>query len=229
MNKILEIIVEWIGDNYPLVFAFIAVIWVTWKVSRLFVKQKSINEKVGELPCEKHRCDIDGAQDNYKELLRVTNEVNISVSGIEDRLIEVSKWIIKKDSKMTDALMTKASPLNITPLGYVVYKESNAEKLMNENISVFINTLSEINPKTAYDVENESYNIILKNTGQPFFKPIKDYLYIAPDPAKFVNPKTKKEVEISLSLPQIAKLMSLVLRNEYLKLHPEIDPMGDNR
>ncbi|OJV35602.1 MAG: hypothetical protein BGO33_13790 [Bacteroidia bacterium 43-41] len=227
MNKIIEIIVEWIGDNYPLVFAFIAVIWITWKVSRLYAKQKSINEKVDDLPCTKHREDIDTSHSNYNELLRVTNEVNVTVSGMEDRLIEVLKWIIKKDSKMTDALMAKASPLNITPLGYVVYNESGAAKLMEEHLPAFIDTLAGIDPKTAYDVENESFNIILKNTGQPYFKPLKDYLYVAPDPAKFVNPDTKKEVDISLSLSQIAKLMSLVLRDEYLKLHPEIDPMEE--
>lgn len=99
MNKIIEIIVEWIGDNYPLVFAFIAVIWITWKVSRLYAKQKSINEKVDDLPCTKHREDIDTSHNNYNELLRVTNEVNVTVSGMEDRLIEVSKWIIKKTVK----------------------------------------------------------------------------------------------------------------------------------
>ncbi len=222
---------DWLYANSPtllliLVVAAVCVI-VTVRVMKYVNKQQNINKKVDDLPCTKHREDIDVSHSNYNELLRVTKEVNVTVSGMEDRLIEVSKWIIRKDNKMTDALMAKASPLNITPLGYVVYKESGAKKLMSEHLPLFIDALSGIDPKTAYDVENESFNLILKNTGQPYFKPIKDYLYVAPDPATFVNPDTKKEVEVSLSLSQIAKLMSLELRDEYLKLHPEIAPMEE--
>jgi hypothetical protein len=231
-EKIFQHAWDWLYANSPILLLVLVVavicVLVSIKIMKYINRQQNINQKVESLPCTKHREGIDTSINSYNELLRITRDVNITVSGMADRIIEISKWIIKKDSNMVGSLMTKASPLNITSLGYIVYRESGAEKLMSEQLPVFIDTLTEINPKTAYDVEGESFNLILKNTGQPYFKPIKDYLYVSPDPARIVNPDTKREVEVSVSLTLIAKLMSLVLRDEYLKLHPEIDPMEEN-
>lgn len=76
--------------------------------------------------------------------------------------------------------------------------------------------MSKLKVKTALDVEILAQRVCLDVSRNEDFKPIKDFIYTHP---VFEG--------ANISIDTIAMLMGLELRNEYLKLHPEIDPTSE--
>lgn len=176
---------------------------------------KEVKESISNLPCSEHKNNISKFDLRYKELQQTIVSTNCIVT-------EINKWIIKLDSGMVDKLVRKASPLKMTGLGEALFIASGADIALKNNLDSLIKEIEEINPKTAYDVENESLNILLRNMGSPMFDPIKKYLYYSPENIKLKDPEDGCMKEISISIHHIAKLMSINLRDAYLKKHNDI-------
>lgn len=185
------------------------------RLNHLESSHRELLTNVSELPCTKHKEEIQKFDLKYDELQRLITSTN-------DLVTEINKWIIKSDAEMVDKLVRKASPLKMTPLGEVLFIKSGAKDTMVNNIDNLIKELEEINPKTAYDVENESLNILLKNIGNPIFDKVKQYLYYSPEKVTLEDPEDGKLKELPVSIHHIAKLMSVYLRDEYLRKHTNI-------
>lgn len=142
----------------------------------------------------------------------------------EDTLASVTKWIIKQDKAMIDEFMQKRSPYTLTSVGEQLLRDSGANQVLEQCMPQYIADLEAKEPKTAYDVEDLAYDVLFRRSGDDAFKPIKDYLYLAPDPVTFYSAERRESVEVRVSLIAIIKVMSLPLRDEYLRLHPELNP-----
>lgn len=142
----------------------------------------------------------------------------------EDILNTIAKWVIKQDETMIDDIMKKRSPYTLTNIGEQILDDSGARQVLEQCMAQYIADLEAKAPKTAYDVEDLAYDVLFKHSGDDAFKPIKDYLYLAPDPATFYSEDKGQEVEVRLSLMSVLRVMSLPLRDAYLNLHPELNP-----
>ncbi|MDE6429687.1 MAG: hypothetical protein K2K65_00770, partial [Duncaniella sp.] len=105
----------------------------------------------------------------------------------------------------------------------------NGEKLLNESggaefiekySDFFIARMEEQTPKTALDVEDLASSILLAHSNDDIFISLKNWIYNAP-------PREIKSVDGSVrmadvGLNDIVFVMSLPLRDKYLKRHPNI-------
>ncbi len=211
----MDSIIEYLINNAPWIVVVLVAIIATWRVSKYHTKLEEIKDKVEKLPCDKHKDDIRDSGQRYNELQRI-------VSSTNDMVVEINKWLMKFDNDMIDKLAKKASPLKMTPLGEVLFEKSSAKKTIDNNIDFLIKELEDINPQTAYDVEEEALSYLLRNMGNEIFTDIKQFLYYSPDTIQLKDPVSGEDKDVRLSMQSIIKLMSIYLRDLYLKKHPNI-------
>lgn len=208
-------IIECLINNAPWLVVVLVASIATWRVSKYHTKLEEIRDKVEKLPCDRHKDDIRDSGQRYNELQRI-------VSSTNDMVVEINKWLMKFDNDMIDKLAKKASPLKMTPLGEVLFEESSAKKTIDNNIDFLIKELEDINPQTAYDVEEEALSYLLRNMGNEIFADIKQFLYYSPDTIQLKDPVSGEDKDVRLSMQSIIKLMSIYLRDLYLKKHSNI-------
>lgn len=211
----MDSIIEYLINNAPWIVVVLVAIIATWKVSKYHTKLEEIRDKVEKLPCDKHKDDIRDSGQRYNELQRI-------VSSTNDMVVEINKWLMKFDNDMIDKLAKKASPLKMTPLGEVLFEKSSAKKTIDNNIDFLIKELEDINPQTAYDVEEEALSYLLRNMGNEMFADIKQFIYYSPDTIQLKDPSSGEDKDVRISMQSIIKLMSIYLRDLYLKKHSDI-------
>ena len=193
-------VITYLLNNAPWIAVIVLAIIGSWKMSKYHAKLEETRNKVENLPCDKHKDDIRDSGQRYNELQRIVSSTN----------------------DMIDKLAKKASPLKMTPLGEVLFEESSAKKTIDNNIDFLIKELEDINPQTAYDVEEEALSYLLRNMGSEIFADIKQFLYYSPDTIQLKDPASGEDKAVRLSMQSIIKLMSIYLRDLYLKKHPDI-------
>jgi hypothetical protein len=95
-------------------------------------------------------------------------------------------------------------------------KETCAQKTIDENLNFFTSEIEKQTPKTAYDVEERSLNVLLENTGREIFNRIKNYVYFNPEEMEFAGQKSK------INFYVVLRVMSVYLRDKYFEKHPEL-------
>ena len=208
-------VITYLLNNAPWIAVIVLAIIGSWKLSKYHAKLEETRNKVDSLPCDKHKDGIRDSEQRYNELQRIVTSTN-------DMVVEINKWLMKFDNDMIDKLAKKASPLKMTPLGEVLFEKSSAKKTIDNNIDFLIKELEDINPQTAYDVEEEALSYLLRNMGNEIFTDIKQFLYYSPDTIQLKDPVSGEDKDVRLSMQSIIKLMSIYLRDLYLKKHPNI-------
>lgn len=240
----MEAVVSYLLGVSPWMAAMVIVSIAIWKLSKYHSKLEEANKKMDNLPCEDYRRNIESAdrkfekleewaqkignlpcEKHHDELLKRKvshDELNKTVKSTNEMVTTISKWIMKLDNKMIDALAQKASPLKITPIGEILFEQSHAKRAVDENLEFLLSELDEYNPKTAFDVEDKAWSVLFRNIGHDMFTDIKQYIYYAPETIKIKDPITQKEEDVQLSIQSIIKLMGIYLRDKYLEKYPEI-------
>ena len=131
-------------------------------------------------------------------------------------LENVKVWIMKKDKSMIETFSAKHSPRRLTEMGEKVLNESGGKRCIDENLNFFMSELEKNHPRTPYDVEEQSQNVVMRNTRLKIFDDIKRYLYETPEVVKTED----GEEEISIFI--IGHVMGIYLRDIYLKAHPDV-------
>lgn len=155
-----------------------------------------------------------------KEFISNVKQTATNLSAMSYNISVIERWIMKKDIKMIDTMAEKHSPLRITPIGEEVIRISHADKILPQIQDLLISEMEKEIIKTAFDAETKAYFAIMRNDDNDAFIPLKKYIYNAP---QFVDVTTKnKTVKVELNYDAILRLISIKLRDEYIKLHPEI-------
>lgn len=199
----------------------------------------SIEHDIETKPCVRHT-EILNNQENKcrqidEEITRISKRVDIfssqneilvkhetditEIKGIlrsQNILLDISKWIMKMDATMIEQLAQKASPLKMTPAGEFLFTESHADKALDKLQMSLLNQIEECKPRTKYDVEQLSVELLLKSTGDEAFDEVKQFIYNSPD--KF----TFEGREIRFDIYAIIRLMSIRLRDIYIGIHDEV-------
>jgi hypothetical protein len=202
----IETILSFFSEYYPQLGIALIVGFIAWRLSKYHSSIEETKKKVDNLPCEK----------NGKDLLDLKGMKDTVVST-NDAVIEISNWIMRRDSKMIGAFAKKHSPMVLVPAGEELLEVSCGKNTIDNNLDFFINLIDECNPQIAYDVEETAYKVIFKNTANSIFNCIKDYIYYSPEEIE-LNGEMKK-----ISLSSIIFVMSIYLRDKYLEIHPEIE------
>lgn len=206
----MDSIISYLLAHSPWVVLVLLAIWGTWKVSKYHTSVEDYKKKVDKLPCESHGSS-----------LRSLSEIKDVVSSTNDIVTELSKWVMHTDNSMIDILAPKHSPRTMTPLGRKLFEISGAESTVDTNKDFFLNEIEKTIPKTAFDVEDNALEVLLKNLSNDIFQDIKNYIYNEPEIIS-LKADNNDSARINLSLSIILRLMAIELRDLYLQKHPEL-------
>ena len=206
----MDSIISYLLTHAPWVVLILLAIWGTWKVSKYHSSVEDYKKKVDKLPCESHSSS-----------LRDLSDIKNVVSSTNDIVTELSKWVMHTDNSMIDILAPKHSPRIMTELGKKLFEISKAKSTIDSNKDFFITEIEKTAPKTAFDVEDNALEVLLKNLSNDIFQDIKNYIYNEPE---VISLKTNNNdtVRIRISLTIILRLMAIELRDIYLNKHPEL-------
>lgn len=206
----MDSIISYLLAHAPWVVLILLAIWGTWKVSKYHSSVEDYKKKVDKLPCESH-----------SNSLRDLSDIKNVVSSTNDIVTELSKWVMHTDNSMIDILAPKHSPRTMTPLGRKLFEISKAKSTIDNNRDFFLNEIERTTPKTAFDVEDNALEVLLKNLSNDIFQDVKNYIYNEPEQIT-LKTDNNDSVKISLSLSIILRLMAIELRDLYLQKHPEL-------
>lgn len=125
--------------------------------------------------------------DEHAGLRKTVGEINTKVIACETRLQE------------REPLTRRRSPVSLTERGAKLLKDSGGEKFVDENFDELLAAVDTMNPKTAYDVQEDSKEAIKKLADDDRINDIKNFL--------FKDGSTLEDVFI---------VMSIYLRNKIL-------------
>lgn len=239
----LDRIIDFIYDKFPILFVIAAVVFVVWQVAKFyFVTIRKNVEKVDSH--DKCLTDVSGQLNVHEETLkRVGNQleehentlrrvearldthedtlrrVEARLDSHEDKLTQIINILTKKYPKASDAFAMKNSPRKLSETGERLYQESGAKAVLEECMDSFIGIVEQKNPDNALDVERECYETLVCRTDIKEFRAVKDWVYNSPDwDIETDNGKQRYTIDMN----DICFVMSIPLRDEYLKRHPEV-------
>ena len=216
-NNPMEAIFSFFSEHYPTIGLFVAVIVVVsvvvYKATIYHVSIRDIRKKVDELPCDAHEKKINGIFGNFGYYAEKTESAisHLKDSSEEMRkvLVNISGALINKKMIAPVSVLQKFSPYRLTEDGEKHLVASGGKACIDLNLEFFISELEKRNPQNAYDVENEAGDVILVNSKKPFFKGIKNYIFLDPEGISFIS---------------TILAMGIYLRDKYFEVHPELLP-----
>lgn len=209
----LETVVTYFLENFPWIAAICVTGYLSWKAAVYYTKVEDARKKVDSLPCEKRKEELDS------HLGKVVG-LEDDISSLTETVDDISKWLMKFDSEMINSLAKKHSPSKLTFAGEQLLEVSGAKKVINDNLEYYISEMEGMKPNNPYDVEKFAMKVILGSINSDIFVPIKNYLYYSPDKISFYNEQEGKDEVVKLSIYSIIGVMTIFLRDEYLKRHP---------
>jgi hypothetical protein len=214
-----DTIIQYLVDNSP------AGIWLliggaaAWFASGVMHRIKKAEEKIEKLPLPEHYLEL---KNEMKDVRRTMDDFIQSVKDYirsnDERLNEMSAWIMKTDVSMIDTLK-RYSPLSMTPAGEILFEQTPARKLVDDNLEYLIKEIEERNPATPYDVEEIALRVMIRNINHPMYNELKNYLYDSPETIPIKDPETNKEKNMAINMNVAMRLMSIYLRDLYLDTH----------
>lgn len=132
----------------------------------------------------------------------------------------IKQWIMKFDASMVDKLARKHSPRQLTELGKKVLEMSGANEILPKICDELIKEMEQRRINTAFDAETEAYFAMLRNDKNEAFNGLKNFIYNAPDSIEVEVDGEKTAVKLDYT--SIVRILSLNLRDEYIRRHPNI-------
>ena len=232
----MEAIFTFLSEYSPSIGLIIIICVAMYYVTMYHVSIQNTKKKVEEQPCDNHREQLSNISGSVQDIRKKVDElscdghmellVNIfnSVQIIHKKLdalpcdnhrkaiINIEENLFGK-KKFKGLLSAIYSPRKLSDPGRELYQISGIQNVFEDNMQFFVEELEKIHPKTALDVEDSAFSVLLNSKSEDIFIPVKDWLY---------NNPLFHELDIDMSA--ICFVASLELRDVYLKKHPEILP-----
>ena len=193
---------NYLFENWPILAILAAVCYLAARITRSITKWEDQNSQ------------------RHKDSERRHDEVDASLRDIAQRIETIERFLIKKGGANYNDFTKMNSPRKLNDKGTRLFNVSGASKFFEEKKEGLLKLLSfemnKIRVKSALDVEIYANKVCYDISGNKDFKPIKDFIYTHPI---FEGS--------DISIDTISMLMGLLLRDEYLKIHPEIVPESE--
>ncbi len=187
-------------------FLFVVVAVIVWLVARFyFTRFKKTEERVSDLPCKQHEVQ-------YEKLSNKMDKLGMDINSI-------MLYLSMKSNKAAGLFSVKHSPRKLNEAGEDLYKDFDGESFLNNNKKLFLDAIAAKNPKTALDVEVAASEVLFENLQNDIFNGLKNWVYNSPTRKIKVN---GQEQDYNVTINDVVFIMSLPLRDMYLKAHPEV-------
>lgn len=117
-----------------------------------------------------------GKYQNIVDEMKVTLAIVVNKLDILSNKVAALEAGVERD-RYYNELIVKESPFRITEKGYTALKESGAQKFIDNNRPILIKKVEDMNPKSSYDVQEYSKQVISEYTNSDDFIEIKEYIY----------------------------------------------------
>jgi hypothetical protein len=233
MNAIIAYILEKSPIIATLLLLIAAVTFIVWTVSKFYHRVRDVEKAVGSLEksVDTRFTSLEKSVDDLRMgLLKFEHMVELGFANmkvledkippIENKLNFVCAWIMGKDASAIEPLTLGGShpnysvahsPRTVNERGLQLYEQSGAKTVLEKNIERYLAQLATYNSPSAFDAEDNAYTVIYLNSSSKDFLPIKHYLF---NNAEFDGKPA--------DMRSICFVMSIPLRDEYLKRHPEL-------
>ena len=236
--SVLDHILTFIAEHAGWVFAFIILLvvvvgLVAWFASRVWHQVKDVpavvqkfeeqrdtaarhDERLNLLPCREHEARLHRQNDDYTELKSVMGNIagklDILIAGLGISSLDLSAGLFSE----------KHSPRRLNGQGQQLFDDVGGTRFLDENQDFLFSKLAEKQPKTALDVENMALMVLNLNAENDIFNVLKNWVYNAP--SREVTNIEGATVMYDVTLKDVFFVLSLDLRDRYLRAHPEISP-----
>ena len=216
MEKIIEMMPFW-------AVVIICIMFVAMKF--YYTRFKKLEDKTSHADCQNKNGKIDTIVRDMDSLKRDVDGLKKDVDGLKETmqsnngmLVELSRWAMHIDEGMIGKLAQKYSPLRMTEAGEYLYRVSGAKDAVCKISQRLIGELEAMHLRTEFDVEDKSLDLIIKNSSDEAFDPIKKFVYYSPDTIHIEGAVE----DVKFNMLSLMKLMSIDLRDRFLSKHPEV-------
>lgn len=214
----METISNFLENHLPTaVFLFVAVlialVFLVWWAANIWHELKS-------RPCNEHGENIVTHTAKISEIASSLSKID----GKLEMLIKILPMSMQSKenilSSESPALTQKNSPRVLNDNGLIVSHRFGCEPFFDNNKDWLISELSKFSPMTPLDVETYSTIALRVASSDQRFNDIKNKIYNSAAIELTTEQGLPKKYEITLE--DVIFVLSLYLRDEYLRLHPEI-------
>ena len=202
--------IEIIGVVISSIAAILGGVWfIVQRAFRSGVNNHRLEEverKVCNAQCDIHQRDI--------------TQLGIDLKDIKNDVIAIKSILVIKHKNASDIFSMKNSPRVLNNNGLRLFAEIEGNNFLLANKDFFFQKMDEFRPKTALDVENAANIACTANTDNEIFNTIKNFVYNSP--SIIITDKEGNEKTYEVNLADICFILSIPLRDMYLKEHPEI-------
>lgn len=201
---------ELIGIAVGIVATILGGVWFI--LSRVFgfgkfsQRIEDIDSRTCKAACELHDRDIDGIKDSLK--------------NVSDNIVKITSLLLLKYKDASKLFSVKNSPRQLNEFGKKVFGDIEGNEFLEANKEFLFAQIDAYNPQTALDVENAAHAACLVSADNEIFNRIKSIVYNSP--SYKVKDSEGKEKTYDLALPDVCFVLSVPLRDMYLKEHTEI-------
>ena len=174
----------------------------------------SVSTKIGKYTekIENTEKNLDSLSSDVKELRNKVQEQIAAISKIEGLITPLIN-----QSLQVDSVSKKNSPRMLNTLGNSLFEKMNGKQFLEENKNALYAYIDKSNPQTALDVELQAQSACVSMADSGAFNPIKVFVYNCP------IQKDEAGQDFELTLGGAMFILSLPLRDMYLKDHPQIE------
>ena len=200
------VILEWLGENYPVLLIIIAISVVVWVVSRFYYTRykktedtvKNMSGRIDKLPCSKH---------------------DESFTQIMEDIAVIRTFLMTKNPNSAIVFSKKMSPRVLNKAGESLYNDISGDRFLDEHKDFLYKCIDEKLPKTALDVEIAANEVLIENLDSDIFDDLKVWVYNSPTRKLNLN---GEERDYAVTMNDVCFVLSLPLRDMYLNTHSEI-------
>lgn len=167
---------------------------------------EEIDSRTCKAACELHDRDIDSIKDSLK--------------NVSDNIVKITSLLLLKYKDASKLFSVKNSPRQLNEFGKKVFGDIEGNEFLQANKEFLFAQIDVYNPQTALDVENAAHAACLVSADNEIFNRIKSIVYNSP--SYKVKDIDGKEKDYDLTLPDVCFVLSVPLRDMYLKEHTEI-------
>ena len=177
-------------------------------MSWIIIELLKLNKSVGRLEA---RLD---------KLASTNDSHDISIRKLQMEMLEVRTFIKTKFPTSQTVLSEKKSPAQLNEFGRKLFADMGGSDFLSKNGIYLLQKMEEKNPKTAFDVESTAHEVLILATNEEMFNKIKNKVYNYP--YMDILKRDGEMVKYEVSLADVCFVLSLSLRDMYLKAHPEV-------
>ena len=165
-----------------------------------------VDKRTANAACDLHGRDIDAMKSDMRTM--------------KGDLVAIKSLLTMKHKDAASLFSVKNSPRKLNDIGKRVMDDMRGAEFLDAHKDFFFSLIDAYKPQTALDVENAAHAVCVASTNNDMFNGLKNFVYNSP--SYIVKDANGQEKPYDLSLPDVCFILSLPLRDMYLKEHSEI-------